>query len=338
MDTTSSSTIQRKLHELNDRYFALKKAVEVEEATYDAISNSGLETNKQYVYSQSELSKIEDRRTLALNELDVKFNTFKEKKEGEIKRIQQEMERYIEAYKAKKEGEIKSLEQEIETKEAAIEEKKALKEKGYDTQIKTHQETCEKIAEKAGVPTAIGYHRKRADLEIVRKQIAELENELNAANDRNIKNAKEECDRRLAEEKRAEQAQRSLDYSKFLATKAAEKEADERKATAREERKKKLRDALRRCTTEDDVWDVENDQDYLDGEDEELIASYKKRLQERAAKSDNNSIVDTGNPLANSTYIPSAPVASHDVLNALGTAKLLQNTKTKMMGKQLMRR
>jgi hypothetical protein len=151
------------------------------------------------------------------------------------------------------------------------------------------------------------------------------------------KRMKEEHLRQLAEEKRREEAQKALDYSRFLANKAAEREADERRAAAREERKKKLRDALRRCTTEDDVWDVENDQDYLDWEDEELIASYKKRIQERTAKSDSNSIVDTGNPLGNSTYIPSAPVASQDVPSALGTAKLLQSTKPKMMGKQVRR-
>lgn len=365
MEAASTAAIQRKLIELNDRYRTLQKALEVEETTYATIADGGLEKNKQYAYSQAELSKIEDRRSLALNELEVKFNTFKGKKEAEIATIKNELEVHIEAYKAKKEAEIskirsemeahieaysakkgaeiKGIEQEIEAKEAAFDEKKALKEKSYDTQVRQHQETCMKIAEKAGIPNAIGYHRKKTDYEMVQKQISELERELVAANEREVKKMKEEHDRRLAEEIRKADAQKALDYSNFLAAKAAEREADERKAAAREERKKKLRDALRRCKTEEDVWDVENDQDYMDWEDEELIANYKEKMKSKpasvASTSESNSIVEATNPLGNQVYHHSAPLATtQETPGPLGTAKLLQSTKPKMMGKQLMPR
>jgi len=60
-----------------------------------------------------------------------------------------------------------------------------------------------------------------------------------------------------------------------------------------------------------------------------------RRIADLAPK---NTIVQATNPLGNQFYHHSAPLAQSDVPGPLGTAKLLQSTKPKMMAKQVMPR
>ena len=315
----SFSSVTNLLIEAIERRSTLQKALEVEEATVDA--SSALQKNNHYTYAQGEIANIPSRKEKAVMDLEAKFKAFKETKEAKAAAIREEMELHIESYRNRKLAEIAALEKEIEVKESAYEANRAAAEKKYEDQMTHYSSICEQIAEKAGVPNAVGYRRKKAELDLVNKRIQDLMVQADSLKERDLKKMKEESLRRLDEERRREDEQRHRDLQVVQAQRAAEREADERKQREREERKKALRTALRACKTLDDVYDVENEQEYMDWEDEELVNSFKKRMRDRSETASHNEIVeeDKGAPLA-----PPKPVAENTIL---GSAQILKTTK-----------
>ena len=284
----SEMGIQEKLHQLWERQSQLKKAIEIEETTL--AKDDGLSSNRQYLYSQDELTKVSDRRDRALEELDVKFNGFKESREARIKAIQEETERHIEAYRAKKELEIATIQKEIEVKENLHTEKRAAVEKRYDDLSKGYSETIKRIEENSGTPQSIAFRRKKTELDLVNQQVIETQMLLEKAHEQTKKRFEEQRKKNEADVLRQEREQKERDLAIFNAQRAAEKEKDRAKEEAREMRKRKLREALRACKCEDDVWKVEQDTDYIDWEDEEMLADYKKRFKQPQQQ---NHIVET---------------------------------------------